>query len=579
MNFFYPRRIADLGAYTWRMKRFLCLVLSCLLLFNGCLPAREVARDYLQRDGGIGDHGQTPFSDMVLSYPDPGELESQLQELLERASTSSDGRGMERAFSELSRAYGKLVSATSLAYVRHCQDGTNRESALEYDKLNRALYPLQAALLKIEKRLMDRFGFHKERGAAYAQRLDRSIGQDEPLLRSLRQKEDALCRRYELLDATYRLEYHDRTWTMEELLADETLPMASFIEALEAFEQGRNQAAGSLFVELIEVRNQMAQAMGYPSYAACQYDFYGREQPPECSLQAAHIIKKVFVPLYARLREQCENEMRYLGGATFAEDAFLSVMAKSAERAVRGAGEAWRYMLAYGLYDSSPSKRKLKGSFTTYFSAYRCPFVLTQWQEDASSVFTVIHEFGHFLSYYSNPEGTYYGETNLDLAELDAQGFELIMTKEYDAIFGRYATAARLCLWMNALYAILSGFMEDEFQQISYAMQSPSVDGLNELYGLLAQEYGFDELFGYRGLEWTEIPHTFQFPFYYVSYAVSMLGAMALVRQGKGAYGRLLRRSGTASFSAIVGGDVLSEEYLRELASWLESNVDKWLET
>ena len=137
----------------------------------------------------------------------------------------------------------------------------------------------------------------------------------------------------------------------------------------------------------------------------------------------------------------------------------MAAMEQAAERAVPGAGEAWRYMIKLGLYDSQPSEHKLQGSFTTYLSIYRCPFLFTQWADDASSVFTVIHEFGHFLSYYTNPEGTYYAPEELDLAETDAQGFELLMLSQYDVLFGRYATAARLCWLMNALYAILSGFI------------------------------------------------------------------------------------------------------------------------
>ena len=192
-------------------------------------------------------------------------------------------------------------------------------------------------------------------------------------------------------------------------------------------------------------------------------------------------------------------------------------------------------------------------------------------------MFTVIHEFGHFLSYYMNPEGAYYGPDNLDLAETDAQGFELLMLAEYDALFGRYATAARLCWLTNAVYAILSGFMEDEFQQRAYQMNSPSVEALNRLYGELAKEYGFDKLFGYEGREWTEIGHTFQFPFYYVSYGVSMLGAMQLVHRGNKGYRRLLKRKASASFKSIIDRDVLSEETIRELAAWIEKKADDLL--
>ena len=119
--------------------------------------------------------------------------------------------------------------------------------------------------------------------------------------------------------------------------------------------------------------------------------------------------------------------------------------------------------------------------------------------------------------------------------------------------------------------------MEDEFQQRAYGLQNPSVEDLNQLYGALAKEYAFDRLFGYEGREWTEIGHTFQFPFYYVSYGVSMLGALSLAQNGGRAYGRLLKRTSGTSFTAIIGKDVLAEETIRDLAAWVERAADRWL--
>ena len=559
------------------MKRVLSLLLSLLLLL-GCAPARQVARAYLRADGGTWyTHGQTAFGDMVLSYPDPDAVMATLDEALARVGTDGDARELVSVYETQLTAYNELVSATSLAYIRYCQDVTDGQRAAEYGRLNGALYSLQHRLAKLEKALMDRWGYHRERGTAYADSLDKLSRQDADQQRVLRDREDALCRRYEQLEAEYRLEYRGRTWTMAELMQDEDMGLQAFLGALERYQIGKNQAAGELFLELMALRQQMAKDSGFASYAASQYAAFGRTYAPEQAMAAAQVVKQVFVPLYVRLRERCENDLHYLSGGIFREDQFLAAMEQAAERVVPGAGEAWRYMLSYGLYDSRPSEKKLRGSFTTYLAKYRCPFLFTQWEDNASSIFTVIHEFGHFLSYYTNPEGTYYGSDDLDLAETDAQGFEMLMLEEYENLFGRYASAARLCYLTNALYAILSGFMEDEFQQRAYGLQNPSVEDLNQLYGALAKEYAFDRLFGYEGREWTEIGHTFQFPFYYVSYGVSMLGALSLAQGGGRAYGRLLRRTSGTAFTAIIGKDVLAEETIQDLAAWVERAADRWL--
>jgi len=560
------------------MKRFLSLLMAGLLIFCGCTPMERVARSYLWAELSYDRyHGRTSYADMVLSYPNPDTILENLDRALEAIDTEADPEDYISIYESQAELYRELVSAASLSYVRYCQNVTDAERASEYGRLNSALHTIWIRLVRLEKKLMNTWGYHRELGTAYAEELERISRQDEGVLRTMQEQEDDLCRQYERLNAEFRVTHAGRTWTMAELAADEDMTLRDFLEVLDRYEAEKNRTAAALYLELISIRKRKAKENGYGSYAESQYSAYGRDYSPEQALSAAQTIKQVFVPLYIRLRQRCENDLRYLSGATFSEDKFIITMEKAAEHAVPGAGEAWRYMLHYGLYDSKPSKKKLQGSFTTYLPKYKCPFLFTQWENDASSIFTVIHEFGHFLSYYTNPEGAYYGPENLDLAETDAQGFELLMLAEYDALFGRYATAARLCWLTNAVYAILSGFMEDEFQQRAYQMNSPSVEALNRLYGELAKEYGFDKLFGYEGREWTEIGHTFQFPFYYVSYGVSMLGAMQLVQRGNKGYRRLLKRKAGASFKSIIDRDVLSEETIRELAAWIEKKADDLL--
>ncbi len=514
----------------------------------------------------------------MLSYPDPDMVKKDLDEALEKVGSYNDPKALINRYETNLDAYNELIGAASLAYVRYCQDITDTMREAEYSRLNSALFDIQHHLARLEKELMDQWGYHRELGTEYQYALDRFSRQNADSLHVLRQREDELSRRYERMDREYRLTYHGRTWTIQELTEDEELSFPDFLEALELYHAGKNQAAGQLYLELLTLRKQTARQMGHTSYAAGQYAAFGRKYTPEQALAAAQTVKETFVPLYARLRERCENDLRYLSGASFPEERFLCSMESAVDKTVPGAGEAWRYMLAHGLYDSRQTERKISGSFTTYLSSYRCPFLFTQWRNDASSVFTVIHEFGHFLSYYLNPQGTYYASENLDLAEADAQGLELLMLEEYDGIFGRYAAAARLCLLTNALYAVLSGFMEDEFQQRAFQLKHPTVDDLNHLYGQLAEEYGFDRMFGYEGREWTEISHTFLFPFYYVSYGVSMLGAMNLAQRGHRAYTRVLMRKAGNSFSDVIGKDVLAEDTIRDLAAWAERISNRWLQ-
>ena len=215
------------------MKRVLSLLLSLLLLL-GCAPARQVARAYIRADKGTwSTHGQTAFGDMVLSYPDPDAVMATLDEALACVGTDGDARELVSVYETQLTAYNELVSATSLAYIRYCQDVTDGQRAAEYGRLNGALYSLQHRLAKLEKALMDRWGYHRERGTAYADSLDKLSRQDADRQRVLRDREDALCRRYEQLEAEFRLEYRGRTWTMAELMQDEDMGLQAFLGALD----------------------------------------------------------------------------------------------------------------------------------------------------------------------------------------------------------------------------------------------------------------------------------------------------------------------------------------------------------
>ena len=215
------------------MKRFLSLLLSFLLVLSGCIPTQRVALSYLRVSGeGLARHGHTVFGDMVLRYPDPEMVVNALDMALDRIADDTDRRACEKIYEEQLAAYNELVSATSLAYVRYCQDVTDTMRASEYGRLNGALYAVRYRLSRLEKELMDRWGYHRDRGSAYLDELDRISHQNGTRMGALRDREDALCRQYEKLSNEYRLSYRGRTWSMAELMEDEEMSLQTFLEAL-----------------------------------------------------------------------------------------------------------------------------------------------------------------------------------------------------------------------------------------------------------------------------------------------------------------------------------------------------------
>ena len=110
----------------------------------------------------------------------------------------------------------------------------------------------------------------------------------------------------------------------------------------------------------------------------------------------------------------------------------------------------------------------MSGSFTTYISDYSAPFIFSWWTGEPTDITSVLHELGHFTSYYYNATVGYSAADSLDLAEVDSQALVLLLIDDYDAFYGKQADEAAQDVLLDAMYSLLSGCMEDEFQQTIY---------------------------------------------------------------------------------------------------------------
>ena len=238
-------------------------------------------------------------------------------------------------------------------------------------------------------------------------------------------------------------------------------------------------------------------------------------------------------------------------------------------------------MLRNNLYDFSYGKNKMESNFTTYLSDYNAPFIFSMWTGESTDISTILHELGHFTSYYHNAVVGYSATDNLDLAEVDSQALVLLVMKYFDSFYGKYAQQAKTEVLLDAMYSLLSGCMEDEFQQDVYENPNMTLDQMNDLYASLAEEYGLQQVYGYQGTEWVLISHTFQTPMYYISYAVSMVPALELfdlaqsdMESAKNAYFNIITRKSYETLGDVLKrnglASVFDQNTIREIASILK---------
>lgn len=293
--------------------------------------------------------------------------------------------------------------------------------------------------------------------------------------------------------------------------------------------KAQNAALGEIFLRMIAVRNQIAKNAGYSNYGDYAYAVVYDRDYTQKEIQAFHqAVKDDIVPAYETFATLYTYEA---GDSVFAKDYSGDVALDMIEPYIgqmsSELAEALSFMRSQKMYDLGYSETKQSVGFTTMLYSYGAPFMFNQPGGDLYDFTTVVHELGHYNNYYWDSAAWNAASDNIDVAEVHSQGLELLFSSYYPEIFGSSSDAVRDYLMANLTSAMVQGCLFDELQQYIYATPNVTLRQINQQYCKLAKEYGLiaadderTELYG-----WVQIPHTFENPMYYISYAVSASGA------------------------------------------------------
>ncbi len=183
--------------------------------------------------------------------------------------------------------------------------------------------------------------------------------------------------------------------------------------------------------------------------------------------------------------------------------------------------------------DVYPNKDKRSGAYESGLYGFN-PYVLTNFEGDMDSVFTLAHELGHAMhSYYSNKtqveEKAYY---TIFLAEIASTTNEILLLN----YFLRHAnTDAEKKALYNKLFDEVKGtiFRQTMFAEFEEKMHAKVEAGEGLTKDILCEEYfalnkkyfGRVKLTPETKYEWARIPHFFT-SFYVYKYATGMISAI-----------------------------------------------------
>lgn len=365
---------------------------------------------------------------------------------------------------------------------------------------------------------------------------------DTPEQQALLVKALALADDYwRVLYTDYPVSHGGKTFANEDALAEAlaqgTLTVDTYLSLSLEMAKQKNADMGPIFLQQILYNNQYAHSKGYDNYADYAYEVvFARDYTPEQAQSLHQLVKSEIVPLIDRYNAiyyapNMEDGLRTLSSSfsNLTQTQILDMVKPHMANISSEYAELFAYMVRCNLVDIAPSATKTSTGYSQELPQYNSAYIFNAPVGDFLGCFTLIHEFGHFAhaSFLREPMVLY----SYDVAEIHSQGLETLFVPYLDEMIGdaNAAAAQRLNSAYNWLQsAVISGCQYDEFLQAVYTEPDLTLDKINRLYHDIGTSYGVtfaDDTYAYG---WYEVPHSFTQPFYYISYATSMLAALEL---------------------------------------------------
>ncbi len=488
----------------------------------------EVERD---EDG----HALMDFSEMTYAMPDLDAMDQRFEQLEQLAKDASDADALFSLYEQVLVDYG--MAATQLTLVSIASDLDVNDKAASQDKIElegklneyyEKLGTITTTILEsgLGDAAIERWGQeYADNALREAKLTDESV---QPLMKQV----SVLTDEYQQVLVNHTVQVEGEALTLDELLKRTDLGMDS-LGYLETYYKTLNEEAGEIFLELVKLRNEIAQTLGFENYVEYSYAGYNRDYTPADAAQMAEQVKKYLVPLHVELTLNPPIISYQANLVTTTPQQSINALKQILPQISQDMAQAAEFMLEYHLYDFTNGDSKMDGGYTTDIAYYGVPFINYKSMDNYNNVTTVFHEFGHFYNGYCFQESAWNQTTDLDLAEIHSQGLELLLQLFYDELYGQdMVEGVKAANLKTMIQIIISGCMEDEFQQRLYAEEDLTLEKLNAIYEELLDEYhlydGYYIPNGFWANTWVSIPHTFQAPLYYISYATSLITALEI---------------------------------------------------
>ena len=295
-------------------------------------------------------------------------------------------------------------------------------------------------------------------------------------------------------------------------------------------------AVGPIFIQLRDLRINMAEEYGYDNYAEMtSLHTYDREYGVRDIIRFCHNVRDdlvdAFFSVYDLYTSATERKLNSV--PEYTQEQLVELLGRHIGTLSSELEEAYLHMARHGLYDISPSGSKAEIGFTTPLPQHGTAFIYDSPVDSTVQNFsTLVHEFGHFCAEHFNAEPTLLRLNDYDLFEMHSQGLEVLFFPFYDDIYGDSAEAVLQLQLEDFLYNIIYCSYLAELELSIYQNPDWSLDDINRHSAQLLEAYrlSFSDQPLESDTDWLYTDHLITSPLYIISYPVSGVAVLELWR-------------------------------------------------
>ena len=497
------------------------------------------------------------FCEMQYVRPDGEALLQKIREATMQLRDSGDFETAKTIFWSVQEEATHFETMSSLAYVRNT---INTKDAF-YEKEMEYLFGIQPRL-NVEMKafhevlLASAFlaDFEKELGELYVQQIKADIRLTDACNVELQVKESMLKQEYSKTAAAPTTQFHGEELNFYGLLkkmqSDDRLIRKEAMEAWAALYESISEKLDSIYTELMKLRLQMAENLGFSSYEEMVFLKMGRYTytPEDLAVFRRQVCEHV-VPICEKL---FENQRQRLGIDTLhyydesivfpdgnampigTTQELLEKAGKMYREISKETGDFFDFMLAYDLFDLETRNGKQQGGYCTTFPDYKAPFIFSNFNGTDADIDVLTHEAGHSFEAYEAMRRIPLTEQTFstsEVAEIHSMSMEFFTYPWMELFFGEHAEKYRKSHLWDALECVPYMACVDEFQHRVYEEKLFDAMERRKIWSELEKKYmpwrDYDgNAFLENGGFWMQKQHIFMEPFYYIDYALARFGSL-----------------------------------------------------